>query len=257
MIGKRLYLGLLTGVLVMFTGILVYLFMTFIGWNAGITRYILYIAVVAVMLFLFVVSLGFLGIVLSLLSEKHISVLNKPMNFTVSLLYPLVIWFGKLFKIAQDKIQHSFVAVNNQLVKAKKGKLTPDRILVLLPHCLQDRDCPNRITTRTEHCTRCGSCTVGDLLALAERYGVHLRVATGGTLAREAVKTIRPKAIVAVACERDLTSGILDCIPLPVLGVTNDRPNGPCFNTTVCLDGVEKAIQFFIRGGETNVHVPS
>lgn len=84
------------------------------------------------------------------------------------------------------------------------------------------------------------------MLALCERNGVHLRVTTGGTLAREAVRTLRPKAVVAVACERDLTSGILDCIGLPVIGVTNGRPHGPCHNTTIDLQAVEKAIRFFI-----------
>ena len=255
MIKKRLYLGLLAVAMVLFAGALAYLWLTFFQRDAGFFRYILYVAVLAVVVCLGVIGLGFAGIVLSILSDKNISFLSKPINFTFSLLYPVVIWLGKVFKIAQDKIQRSFVEVNNQLVKAKKGKLTPERLLILLPHCLQQRDCPNRITTNTENCTRCGGCTVGGLLDLCDGYGVHLRIATGGTLAREAVKTLRPRAIVAVACERDLTSGILDCIPLPVLGVTNDRPHGPCFNTEVSLDAVEKAILFFIQGGETHVFV--
>jgi hypothetical protein len=87
---------------------------------------------------------------------------------------------------------------------------------------------------------------VGELLEMGERTGVHLRIASGGTLAREAVKALRPEAIVAVACERDLTSGILDCNGLPVLGVINDKPQGPCHNTRTDLTEVEKAIRFFI-----------
>ncbi|MCW3490898.1 DUF116 domain-containing protein [Dethiobacter alkaliphilus] len=250
MIKKRIYLGLLAATMLLFAGALGYIWLTFFQQDGGWLRYITIVAVVAVLACLIVIGLGFAGIVLSLVSEKNITFLNKPMNFTFSLLYPVVMWLGKAFKITQDKIQRSFVEVNNQLVKAKQGKLTPDRLLILLPHCLQERECPNRITTNTENCTRCGRCPVGDLLPLSERYGVHLRIATGGTLAREAVKKLRPRAIVAVACERDLTSGILDCIPLPVLGVTNDRPHGPCFNTYVDPDAVEKAILFFIQGGD-------
>jgi hypothetical protein len=52
---------------------------------------------------------------------------------------------------------------------------------------------------------------------------------------------------VAVACERDLSSGIIDSYPLPVLGVTNERPFGPCFNTKVDLGQVIEAIEFFAR----------
>jgi len=255
LIKKRLYLGLLAATMFLFAGALAYAWLTFFQRDAGFLRYLLVIAVTVVLACLVVIGLGFLGIVLSIVSDKNIAFLNKPINFTVSLLYPVVLWVGKVFKIAQDKIQRSFVEVNNHLVRAKKGKLQPQQLLVLLPHCLQEKDCSHRITSKLENCTGCGACQVGALLALCQRLGVHLRIATGGTLAREAVKTIRPRAIVAVACERDLTSGILDCIPLPVFGITNSRPNGPCHNTGVSLDAVEKAIIFFIGGGETNVHV--
>lgn len=74
-----------------------------------------------------------------------------------------------------------------------------------------------------------------------------MAVATGGTLARQIVKQIRPKAIVAVACERDLTSGIQDVFPLPVVGVLNERPFGPCFNTRVDIKRVEAAVLDFLE----------
>jgi hypothetical protein len=250
---KRLYLGLLSATLLLFGGTIVYIWLTVFQRDGGLLRYFFAAAVIVVLFVLLIVGLGFAGIVLSIVSDRSFKVLDGPINFTVSILYPVVIRLGKLFKIAQDKIQRSFVEVNNQLVKARRGSMNPGRLLVLLPHCLQDRDCTNRITTNEKNCRRCGRCKVGDLLALGERYGVHVRIATGGTLAREAVKQLRPKAIVAVACERDLTSGILDCIPLPVLGVTNERPNGPCHNTTVRPEAVENAILFFLKGGNNYV----
>ena len=93
---------------------------------------------------------------------------------------------------------------------------------------------------------------MADLLNLRDQYGIRVGVATGGTLARKYVKEYRPKAIVAIACERDLASGIQDCSPIPVLGVLNDRPFGPCFNTSVSIHGVVRAIKFFLidRKGE-------
>lgn len=75
-------------------------------------------------------------------------------------------------------------------------------------------------------------------------------MATGGTLARKFVRDYRPRGIVAIACERDLTSGIQDSNPIPVLGVTNERPNGPCFNTRVEVPQVEEAICFLIKDKE-------
>jgi hypothetical protein len=51
---------------------------------------------------------------------------------------------------------------------------------------------------------------------------------------------------VAVACKRDLTSGIVDSYPLPVLGILNERPYGPCINTVFDLQKVTDAIRHFV-----------
>lgn len=249
---KRLYLGLLAASMLLLAGVIFYLWLSFSRHDLGVLRYISYVAVGVVLLALIVVVLGYAGIMLSLISAKDIKIFKKPITFTLSLLYPVVLWLGKFFRITQDKIQRSFVEVNNQLVRARQGKIPAGKLLVLLPHCLQVADCNRRVTIDTNNCLRCGRCDVGKILELCERYGVHLCIATGGTIARDAVKKLRPKAIVAVACERDLTSGILDCIPLPVLGVTNERPNGPCFNTQVSIEAVEKAILFFTQGGKVD-----
>ena len=69
---------------------------------------------------------------------------------------------------------------------------------------------------------------------------------TGGTLARQTVKNIRPKAVLAIACERDLTSGIQDVYPLPAVGVMNIRPYGPCYNTRVDMALVRQEIENMI-----------
>ena len=53
------------------------------------------------------------------------------------------------------------------------------------------------------------------------------------------------------AC-RDLTSGIQDVFPLPVIGVLNQRPNGPCFNTCVDMRQVEAEIRSFIQEEDTH-----
>ncbi|MDI3538299.1 MAG: uncharacterized protein PWQ13_322, partial [Bacillota bacterium] len=62
---------------------------------------------------------------------------------------------------------------------------------------------------------------------------------------RKRVEELRPKAVVAVACERDLTSGLLDVYPLPVLGILNDRPHGPCVDTRVDMERVRQAVLEF------------
>ena len=163
----------------------------------------------------------------------------------MNMLFPLAVGLGKLLGVSRFKVQQSFIALNNELVRKHIRKVPADRILLLTPHCLQFDKCPHKITRNVENCHQCGKCGVGKMLALAHEHGCKFVVATGGTLARQMVMEARPKAIVAVACERDLTSGIQDVFPVPVLGVFNERPFGPCFNTRVSVDKLEEAILAF------------
>ncbi|NJD57390.1 MAG: DUF116 domain-containing protein [Nitrospirae bacterium] len=146
-------------------------------------------------------------------------------------------------KSKKETFQYAVIRMNNRLVKAEKKKTK--KILILLPHCLQINDCSIRLTHNIFNCKRCGRCEIKDLIEIAERYQLDLFIATGGTLARKIVREIAPEAIVAVACERDLSSGLVDTYPLPVLGIPNERPFGPCFNTRVDLARVKEAIAFF------------
>lgn len=91
-------------------------------------------------------------------------------------------------------------------------------------------------------------------MKLKKERNIDVVVATGGTFARKFIKEKRPKAIIAVACERDLTSGIQDVRRIPVLGVLNQRPEGPCYNTLVSIDEIEKAIDFFLEEGGNRVN---
>jgi hypothetical protein len=156
---------------------------------------------------------------------------------------------GAFFKGRREALQGLVIRLNNRLVikenAAKNPKNASVTLLLLLPHCLQVDECKIRLTHNVRNCQRCGKCGIKDLIAIAERNGLELFVATGGNLARRIVKDVRPDAIVAVACERDLSSGIADTYPLPVLGITNERPFGPCLNTRVDLGKIEEAISFF------------
>jgi hypothetical protein len=164
---------------------------------------------------------------------------------TLKVLYPLLMLLGGLSKDLRERLQVFLIDLNNRLVRSQGPKTK--RILILIPHCLQINDCNIRVTNDIYNCKRCGRCGVSSLIDLADRYGLRLFVATGGSMARKIVKDLRPEAVVAVACERDLSSGIVDSFPLPVLGVINLRPQGPCFNTAVDIERVKEAVEFFGR----------
>ncbi|MDH7499384.1 MAG: DUF116 domain-containing protein [candidate division NC10 bacterium] len=161
----------------------------------------------------------------------------------IRMLSPPSLWLGRLLGIPKDRIERSFIEVNNCLVKGRRKKYLLEDLLLLMPHCLQDSDCPVRITHEVKNCRSCGRCNVSELLAIAKACGARLRVASGGTSARQFILEYRPQAVIAVACERDLTSGIRESSPLPVIGIVNGRPYGYCLNTRVDPGRVREAIR--------------
>lgn len=194
-----------------------------------------------------VAAFGIGGMILTILYAKDITILHRPIHVAVNIFFPVALALGRFFNIDKDRIKSSFIEVNNYLVRSKALKLPPSQVLLLAPHCLQNSDCPHKITVNVDNCQRCGRCVISELLDLRDRYGIKIGIATGGTLARKYVREYRPRAIVAIACERDLTSGIQDSDPIPVLGIVNVRPFGPCFNTCIEVSKVEEAICFFLK----------
>jgi hypothetical protein len=190
---------------------------------------------------------GGLTLVFTILRGRNLFFNRRIRGVVIRFLFPLLVIVGKLVGIAKPQVRRSFVAINNQLVLAEARKVPPEKMLILLPHCLQYHECTVRITAGVEHCKKCGRCKIKDLVTLGETYGVSLAVATGGTLARKIVVEKKPALIIAVACERDLTSGIQDTYPIPVFGVLNRRPNGPCYDTDVDLDKVEEGVRHFLE----------
>ena len=190
---------------------------------------------------------GALTLVFTIIRGKNLFFNRRIRGVVIRELFPLLVGVGRCFGIGKKEIRRSFVAINNKLVLAEAKKLKPEQLLILLPHCLQNHECKVRITGRVENCKACGKCKIKDLVALSEKYHVPAAVATGGTLARRIVVEKKPKVIIAVACERDLSSGIQDSYPIPVFGIFNRRPFGPCFDTDVNLELVEKGITTFLE----------
>lgn len=164
-------------------------------------------------------------------------------GITLKVLYPLLMFAGSLAKNRKESYQRFIIDLNNRLIR--RENLRPKKILLLLPHCLQINECDVRLTYNIYNCKRCGKCEIKDMIQIAEDNNLTLFVATGGSLARRVVNETKPEAVVAVACENDLSSGIADTYPLPIFGITNERPHGPCVNTSVDLRKVKEAIELF------------
>jgi uncharacterized protein len=243
---KRLFLGLVLG-----TSVIVCLFLgalwlvPYVGLSAFppvLSRIYGFVVLAAVLLVLWVSA----GLVLYIVTGRDLLFFRRVRGVTVRLFLPLMTLVGRALGLSKDLVRSSFIRVNNELVLAGARSYAPNEILLLMPHCLQNSDCAIKLTYDVTKCARCGKCPIDGLVGLSKRYGIELAIATGGTIARSIVVRKRPRLILAVACERDLASGIQDSHPLPVFGVLNLRPFGPCINTQVPLDDLESAILTFL-----------
>lgn len=129
---------------------------------------------------------------------------------------------------ARDRVEHAAVDVFNALAERRRRKVQRGELLVLIPRCLSKE-------------------TLDGVLRVAERYEVKVFVATRGQLARRAIREHRPRAVVAVACERDMVSGLHDVAGrIPVLGLTMRLPSGPCKDALIDLEQFERWVQAYV-----------
>lgn len=239
---KRLILGIALSFLLVLTGIAVGLwYVSFHGLDK-LSRLVFFGLGLFFLFFILTAFLGLVGVVLIILWHRPFPFLERPVSILITRLLPLVMYLGRVFHVAKEKLERSFIEINNALVRTRGLSVPPSRLLILAPHCLQYSACPHKITADVNNCCLCGRCQVKDLVLLARELGVHLAVVTGGTLARKCVQELKPRAVVAVACERDLSSGLQDVYPLPALGILNERPHGPCVDTRVDLERVRQAV---------------
>ncbi|HDQ46064.1 MAG TPA: DUF116 domain-containing protein [bacterium] len=173
-------------------------------------------------------TLWFGMMILAILTRKHFLFRFRSTEICLTSLVPVIQNLGRRLGLHPDRIGHSFVRVSNALIRTIPRKIRPDELLILLPRCLRPA-------------------LIQSIRQASDRYGIRVFTVPGGELARQKILEYRPKAVIGVACERDLVSGIRDIVPrIPVIGIPNTRPEGPCKNTCVDITEFENAVQSFI-----------
>jgi len=128
----------------------------------------------------------------------------------------------------RDWVEHAAIDVYNALAERRHRRVQKGELLVLIPRCLSKQ-------------------TLDGVLEIAGRYEVPVFVATRGQLARRVIRERRPRAVVAVACERDMMTGLRDVAgKLPVLGLTMQLPNGPCRDAVLDLAVMDRWVRSLV-----------
>ena len=128
----------------------------------------------------------------------------------------------------RDWVENSAVKIYNALAVMRGRKVGQGELLLLIPRCLS-------------------KVTLDGVLGVAGKYGVPVFVATRGQLARRVIRERKPRAVVAVACERDMVSGLHDVAgKIPVLGLTMTLPSGPCKDASLDLGQLERWVKAYV-----------
>jgi len=174
---------------------------------------------------LILVSLCWGGLmVASVFTGKNLILDSRLGQVSATRILPLALVIARRLGISRDRLGSSFVSFSNAIVRVSH-KPRQGKTIILLPRCLKPE-------------------VKKEVKELAERADVKVFTVAGGGQARKVIQEQRPSAVIGVACERDLISGIHDVAPkLPTLGVANKRPEGPCKNTLIDIDELKKAIE--------------
>jgi len=236
--GKRIFLGVIL-LSIILTGGAAYFIWYLIGPRLYQFHPNLPVIVGYLFFFLWILLSGwFLLMVLSIVTEKDFLIRWGQREFSVTFLIPLAWKLGQQLGISRDRLGNSFVKVSNALIRTHVKNVQPEKLLILLPRCMQKqiRDC---------------------ITDFSKRMHIPVFIVPGGEMARQLIRENHPAAIIGVACERDLVSGIKDVIDsIPVIGVPNIRPEGPCKNTVIDIHEFERAVQTFL-GREVHVSSPN
>ena len=177
-----------------------------------------------------VLTAGFLflyGSVLYVLVSKRPFAIAETVVHRFFLIFPLIAGFSKRFGISKDRLGYSLLEIHNEVMRSRLRKVSSGRILCLAPRCLDKKN-------------------IEQMKALMAEYDCDFYVAPTGAQARQRIVQIRPSAIIGIACERDLITGIRDVgYRIPVIGVANKRPLGPCKGAFIDLTELREAIEVF------------
>ncbi len=238
-----MFTGLLAASSFLLSCVFIFIFILLLYWKTYINFSFFDIALGLVIILNIIIGIT----IFNIYNKKFLPFTRLLSNIVINFSIPVMIVIAKLLNINKEAVIRSFIYINNNFVLQYFSPVPSRRILLLLPHCIQNSTCSRRITYSIANCVNCGKCQIGILHGLSQKYDFGLAVATGGTLARRIAKEYKPKYIIAVACERDLYSGIKDSYPVPVYGLLNQRPYGPCQDTCIQMDELFSSLSFFLQ----------
>lgn len=146
-----------------------------------------------------------------------------------------------------------YVEIKNKAYKEDLARVPIEKRAVFIPQCLRNvKECPAEFGEYGWECTKCGKCSIGDIIEYGEKLGYkQFYVVPGGSLVKKILKEKVPKgeikAAIGIACWPELAeaSEKLSILKIPLQAVPLLRAG--CINTIVDIRRVKEVLEIGIR----------
>ncbi len=142
----------------------------------------------------------------------------------------------RILGLKPDNIDKLYMELKNDIHKDEFRNIHPNEKIIFLPQCLRNsKKCRAKLGKFGYECVDCGNCKVSMIKKEAEALGYRVFVVPGGSMVYKIMKEFRPKAVVGVACIKELAMA-LDEVRIPTQTVELARDG--CLDTDVDADEV-------------------
>jgi hypothetical protein len=161
--------------------------------------------------------------------------------FVLNLFYQPAKLFLGYFNINHIIVDEIGIALMNSIYKDAYGKAPMAKRLLFLPQCLRNLECPAKISPQAGViCNECGRCGIAEIKRMCNECGISICISPGSEFVKRAIRNIKPMAVIGIACQYDLYSGMREVTSrgIPAVGIVLSKSG--CVMTEVDWEEVKE-----------------
>jgi hypothetical protein len=136
--------------------------------------------------------------------------------------------------VDEKELFELYVQTKNRAQMEKFAATSFDERIILLPRCMRAANCPAEIGKNGYECKQCGKCAATEITKATKQLGYKgAFMLPGGSLAKSIISKMKPKAVIGVACAKELVMGICMCERFGVFVQGVELLKDGCINTLV------------------------
>jgi hypothetical protein len=111
----------------------------------------------------------------------------------------------RLIGLKPENVEKLYLDFKNDYYRERFRVIEPENKIIFLPQCLRQITCKAALDEEGYHCVNCSAeCKVSAIKTKAEGLGYRVFVCPGGSMITKIVLKYRPKAIMGVACIKEI-----------------------------------------------------